>query len=185
MASGLEAAATTIRSWTDRIRAAALSLMLVFLAGTTLLVAGLDSLGWAKHALVPAVAAYLAVAGLVVTWRICLSGVRFDDQGITVRNFFRTYRLSWPEVSEFTDGAASLGEETLWALKIMLRDGRTVTAAGTMRMERKRKGDFRRQSAVMTAIEQVAARYQIPVRLTGVPNRAKSQRRSRPGLPDR
>jgi hypothetical protein len=184
MTSELKAAATTIHSWTDRTRAAGLSLMLVFLAGTMLLVAGLDGLGWAKHR-VPAVAAYLAVAGLVVTWRICVSGVRFDDQGITVRNFFRTYRLSWPEVSEFTDGAASLGEETLWALKIMLRDGRTVTAAGTMRMERKRNGDFRRQSAVMSAIEQVAARNQIPVRFTGVPNRAKSQRRSRPGLPAR
>ena len=131
-------AATTICSWADRLRAAGLSFFVAF-GGMLLLIAGLDRPGWAKHTLVPAVTAYLTAAGLAVTWRICRMGARFDDQGVTVRAFFRTSRLSWPEVSEFTDGAAHVGEDTLWALKIVLRDGRTVTAGATMRVP-KRKG---------------------------------------------
>src|SRR5215831_12719201 len=134
------AAATTIRSWADRVRAAGLSFFAVF-GGMWLLIDGLDRPGWTKHALVPAVAAYLAAAGLVVTWRICCMRARFDDQGVTVRTFFRTSQLSWPEVSEFTDGAAHMGEETLWALKIALRDGRTVTAGATMRAPRRKGRD--------------------------------------------
>jgi hypothetical protein len=137
MASELESAATTIRSWVDRLRAAGLSFFVVF-GGMLLLIAALDRPGWAKHVLVPAVAAYLAAAWLVVTWRICRMEARFDDQGVTVRAFFRTSRLSWPEVSEFTDGRAHVGEETLWALKIVLRDGRTVTAGATMKTTRRR-----------------------------------------------
>jgi hypothetical protein len=52
-----ESAATTIRSWADRLRAAGLSFLALF-GGMWLLIAGLDSPEWAKRALVPAVAAY-------------------------------------------------------------------------------------------------------------------------------
>ena len=164
MTFGHESAVTTIRSWADRLRAAGLSVFAVF-GGMVLLVDGLDRPGWAKHALVPTVAAYLAATGLVVAWRICRMRARFDDQGVTVRAFFRTSRLSWPEVSEFTDGTADVGEDRLWALKIVLRDGRTVTAGATMRAPRRKGKDPLRE--VLATIEQVAARYQIPAQLTG------------------
>ena len=120
---------TAIRSWADRLRAAGLSLFVVF-GGMLLLIGGLDRPGGAKQALVPVVAAYLAATVLVVTWRISRMGVRFDARGITVSAFFRTSMLRWPEVHGFTDGSAWIGETRLWALKIVLRDERAVTAGG-------------------------------------------------------
>jgi hypothetical protein len=79
MTSEHQPEATTIRSWTDRSRAGGLSFIFVFVVGTGLLIDGLDRPGWTKHALVPAVPAYLA-ARLVVTWRICRMGVRFGTR---------------------------------------------------------------------------------------------------------
>jgi hypothetical protein len=73
MTSEPESAETTIRSWADRLRAVGLSFFVVF-GGMWLLIDALDEPGWAKHALVPTVAAYLAAAWLVVTWRIAACG---------------------------------------------------------------------------------------------------------------
>jgi len=64
-------------------------------------------------------------------------GVRFDDCGITIRKLFRTNRITWPEVSHFADGQIVWGGENggrWWALKIVLHDGRAVTAQATMRI---------------------------------------------------
>jgi hypothetical protein len=173
MTSEPESAAITIRSWVDRLRAAGLSFFVVF-GGMWLLIDALDRPGWAKRALVPAVAAYLAAAWLVVTWRICRMRARFGDQGVMIGAFFRTSRLSWPEVSEFTDGVAHVGEESLWALKIVLRDGRTVTAGATTRASRRKGKDP--LGEVLATIEQVAARYEIPAQLTGHPARRQGGR---------
>ena len=83
MALDQKSAATTIRSWADRLRAAGLSFLAVG-SGMWLLIDGFDRPGWAKHVLVPVVAVCLAATGLAVTWRICRMGVRFDEEGVTV-----------------------------------------------------------------------------------------------------
>jgi hypothetical protein len=56
-----------------------------------------------------------------------------DGRGLVVRNCFHTYRLSWAEVRCFTNGSVYNGHDSAWALRIVLRDGRKVTVAGTAR----------------------------------------------------
>src|SRR5271156_1099815 len=59
-----------------------------------------------KHDPVPAVAAYLILATIAVIvgcfrgWRM---GLLIDQHGVTVRNYFRSYRFGWSEVKCFTD----------------------------------------------------------------------------------
>lgn len=129
-----------------------------------------------KHVPVPALIAYYGIAGVVLIWllyRIYRQRVRFDDQGIAVRNFSRRYRLSWPEVSHFADGKVILtdqgGSGEFWALQIVLHDGRSVTAAATMRMPWTRKKESPGLPKVLATIKQIAARYEIPAQLTGKP----------------
>ena len=56
-----------------------------------------DGPHWVRHAPRPAVVTYLVILtalliwGCVRGWRI---GLRADHDGVTVRNFFRTYRFS-------------------------------------------------------------------------------------------
>lgn len=50
-------------------------------------------------------------------------GVRFDDGGVTVRNFWRTRKISWDQLLGLTDGGNDKGA---WALKVVCRDGRDV-----------------------------------------------------------
>ena len=113
----------------------------------------------------PSIAAYIytvaVLGGILLLYRVCRHGVRFDDTGITVRNFYQTYKLSWHDVSHFSDGeiveddGQSWGP--IWALKIVLNDGRSVTAEGTMGINSRTGG--------LATIEQVAARWQIPTQL--------------------
>lgn len=168
-------AATTIGSWwTDRLWPT------VLLSGACVVavIAGLKP----KHVPVSAVVAYFAVAGLVSIWlfcRICRMGVRFDDHGVTVRRFFRISRFDWAEVSHFADGEVVMSQAGksagLWALQIVLRDGRSVTPQGTAKLPWWRSKEEREEPAipatpkVLAKIRQVAARYQIPAQLTGKP----------------
>src|SRR5262245_5886801 len=82
-----------------------------------------------------AAVAYLAVAAAVSIWgcsRGWRIGLRLGDDGVTVCNYRHTYRISWPEVRCFADGSVNGGQAgRLWALDIVLRDGRVVTASGT------------------------------------------------------
>jgi hypothetical protein len=48
---------------------------------------------------------------------------RFDDDGIMVRNFFRTDRIEWDDVRWFADGQPSSADSRRWALGIVLRNG--------------------------------------------------------------
>lgn len=89
------------------------------------------------------VQAYLVLVSAAVTsgciraWRM---GVGFDTNGVTVRNYFRTYKIGWAEVDCLVDGAAlggslggeSGGMEKRWALSVLTRDGRALTATGTI-----------------------------------------------------
>jgi hypothetical protein len=128
---------------------------------------------WAKHVpFVLAVVADLAVVAIVSAWVLYLGfrlGVRFDDQGVTVRRFFRADRFSWPEVSRFADGCIETQGGKSWALDVVLVDGRAVTLKATAR---RRKASPK----MLAAIGEVAARYQIPAGLTGDP-------KTREGMP--
>jgi Bacterial PH domain len=91
--------------------------------------------------------------------------LRFDDQGVTVRNVFRTYRIGWAEVRRFTDGSVGGGTPEgggggQWALRVVLHNGRTVTAKAT-------KAWTVAPSKTLVAIGQAAERYDIPADLTG------------------
>jgi hypothetical protein len=91
--------------------------------------------------------------------------LRFDDQGVTVRNRFRTHRIGWAEVRRFTDGAFLGGgdqqSEGTWTLCVMLHNGRTVEAAATTAQRRDAS------SETLVSIGQAAQRYDIPADLTG------------------
>jgi hypothetical protein len=114
---------------------------------------------------VPAAVAYLAAAGSVSIWgcwRGWRMGLRLDDHGVTVRNFFHSYQFGWPEVRRFADGSVyGGGDGRLWALSVVLNDGRVITASGTARGRR----DARPQA--LTEIRQAAERHAIPAALTG------------------
>ncbi len=125
---------------------------------------------WVRHAPRPAVVTYLVILtalliwGCVRGWRI---GLRVDPDGVTVRNFFRTYRFSLAEVSCFTDGSALGGEsQHWWALWVVLRDGRTVTARGTTRSGTP-------SPKTLTAIGEAAERCGIQATLTGVASKRR------------
>jgi DivIVA domain-containing protein len=131
---------------------------------------------WARHA--PSLAIYLVVvasvsAGLVYRgWR---TGVRFDSRGLTICSFFGTRRIGWDEVSRFADGrTAGMGEGAgkVWALDVVLRDGRVVTVKATAR------DSSSAASKVLTEVLQAAECYGIQAPLIVV----VSKRRSRTGV---
>jgi hypothetical protein len=108
----------------------------------------------------------LAVAATWISGRTARISVRFDDDGITVRNFWRTHRLSWDQVTQFADG----GGADLWKLRLLCREGRAVDTTGTTTDRSVAK------SAVLTVIGQVAERYGVGIALTGA-HPAVSRRR--------
>jgi Bacterial PH domain len=87
--------------------------------------------------------------------------LRFDNQGVTVRNWFRTYRIGWAEVRRFVDGSVygPGNQDGLWALAIVLHNGQTVIARGTAASDA--------SSKTLVAAGQAAERYDIPADLTG------------------
>jgi Bacterial PH domain len=107
-----------------------------------------------------AAAVYLALAVLAVgcyrAWRMA---PQFDDQGVTVRNLFCTLRIGWPQVSRFADGSswAGGGSGSLWALVVVRRDGRAVTATATRGSSLRTEGIA--SPKIVTAIRQAAERY--------------------------
>ena len=86
--------------------------------------------------------------------------------GVRIRQFLRTDRFGWPEVSHFADGRTSLTDGKDAAdfrpLHIVMRRAGCRGAGGGW--HGLRAGDPK----VRAAIAQVAARYQIPAELTGV-----------------
>jgi hypothetical protein len=86
------------------------------------------------------------------------------DQGVTVRNLFRTHRVGWGEVRRFTDGYLGGGDNQgsagWWALAVVLHNGRTVRAWATAAMRVA-------SSKTLVSIGQAAQHYNIPADLTG------------------
>jgi hypothetical protein len=96
-------------------------------------------------------------------WRIW-ARVRLDDDGITVRNVLRTYRIGWDQVCGFEDGSVrgGLGGQ-FWALRIALRDGRVITAEGTSCWRTAARPE------TLRVVGQAAGRHAVPSELTGLP----------------
>lgn len=102
--------------------------------------------------------------------------LQFGDQGITVRNLFRTHQIGWAEVRRFADGPSiwevdgsqgGKGDPGLWVLAIALHDRRTVAASATMGSLGWGASARARSKAVPLAIVQAAQRYGIPADLRG------------------
>jgi hypothetical protein len=123
-----------------------------------------------------------ALGGILLLYRACRHGVRIDDRGITVRNLYRTDKLSWHHVSRFADGRIGILNDgaisDYWAVQIVLNNGRAIIAQGTMREKASSA------SKVRVTMEQFAGRWQIPAQLTGTvptqPSGARWRRRSEP-----
>jgi hypothetical protein len=120
---------------------------------------------WAKH--MAAVIAYLVLVATVLivaclrSWRM---GLSMDNHGVTIRNYFRTYRAGWGEVSRFADGAVNTGADgRRWALRVILQDGRAITACGTWKY-----GPPRNET--LSAVQQGAGRYGVPADMHGIPD---------------
>jgi hypothetical protein len=118
---------------------------------------------WAMH--MAAVIAYLIlVAAVLIVCR--LRSWRMDNHGVTIRNYFRTYRAGWDEVSRFADGAVNTGADgRRWALRVILQDGRAITACGTWRYRPAR-------NETLSAVQQGAGRYGVPADVHGIPTDA-------------
>jgi Bacterial PH domain len=114
---------------------------------------------WAKVTCL-AVRGGVLIWGFARAWRVAL---RIDEHGLTIRNHLRTHRVSWPEVRCLSDHMLDPARgPQLWALCVVLRDGRRVTAEGTgMRVPV--------QAGTLAAIRQAAERHGIPADLTGSP----------------
>lgn len=75
----------------------------------------------------------LVAASVWAVRRVWRMGLRIDDEGVTIRNFRRTYLLGWHHVSHFQDGIGRHKETTpQWALSVVLRDGRAVVVRDVM-----------------------------------------------------
>jgi hypothetical protein len=82
--------------------------------------------------------------------------VRFHDHGVTIRNYWRTRRYRWDQVSHFADADVwASGVRPQWGLDVVLRDGRVVTARATLHE------DGRASAEVLAVIERVARKQQM------------------------
>ena len=117
---------------------------------------------WAKHLPLPIVAAWSLIVAIAMIWgcsRGWCMGLNIDDEGVRVRNYFRTYRISWPEVNCLVDG--SVWGQGLWALSVLNHRGGAFTASGTARSQARPE--------VLDAIELAAGQHGILAELTGKP----------------
>ena len=84
-----------------------------------------DGPQWVRHVPRLAVIAYLVVVATALVWG-CVRGWRIalciDQDRVTVRNFFRTHRVSLTEVDCFADGSALGGESEHWWAPVPTND---------------------------------------------------------------
>lgn len=126
-----------------------------------------------------AVAVGLAIVAVALIWgcsRGWRMGLYMGHEGVTVRNYFRTYRVGWPEVIGLVDGRALAGGKW-WALTVLMDGGRAVTASGTA------SNIDRDRSEVLTEIRQAAECHGIAADLTGTPGAWRGPKWRSWGLP--
>jgi hypothetical protein len=118
-------------------------------------------LHWFNHAPALAVAYVVLVTAAVfsICFRVWRMGLYMDGHGVTVRNIFWTHRFGWTEVSCFVNGSLLEveGGAKMWAVRVVLRDGRGVTATGT--------AGAMGSMAKMTAIRRAAMKHGVQVDL--------------------
>lgn len=134
-----------------------------------------------------AIVALALICGFARSWRM---GLCMDDQRVTVRNYFRTYRFAWPEVTGFVDGSVTtfwhldgdrgdrglrLAVRPSWALSVLGPGGRAVTATGTA-------SGIAAPSETLAAIRQVAEWRGIAADLNGT-SRARRGSQGRDYVP--
>jgi hypothetical protein len=83
--------------------------------------------------------------------------LRVGDDGLVIRNLWRSWRIRWPEVRRLVDGRY-LDE---WALTVLLRNGRAVTAQAT-------QAELG-HPATLSALKHAAAAHALSDELTGSP----------------
>jgi hypothetical protein len=90
--------------------------------------------------------------------RAMRAGLRMDGQGVTVRNFWRRYKISWSEVSHLSDGSVVMGDAgRIWALGVVLRDGRRRRVSTVLMLS----------EAELEALREAAVRYGVRAERTG------------------
>jgi hypothetical protein len=123
-----------------------------------------DGPKWMGHLPGPLLAGYLVIAVAASVWALFRGwsmSLRIDDQGVTVRNLFRTHRLRWREVSSFADHPPTPARRggagrRVWCCVT----GGRVTARGTM--------SGKPLPGTLTAMSDAAAPYGVPADLSGV-----------------
>lgn len=124
--------AVTIAERFPRLKLVILMLALAILLGSAI---AQNSQTWqARQILVTMACLVIAAAAVFLSFRAWRIGLRLGGDGVTVRNIFRTYQISWPEMLCFADGSISRGQScTVWALDVVLRDGRVIIASAASR----------------------------------------------------
>lgn len=91
------------------------------------------------------------------------TGLYADDLGMSVRNSSSsTGRFAWADIDRFADGRQLVNGGYCWVLVIVLRTGRRIRVACTLRTGQA-------DPETLEAVRQVADRHKIPTDLTGVP----------------
>jgi len=176
-------AAAVVARWFPRLGAIGVTIFCGVLAVTGVLAVIGPSSKFPHLVPLPGVVAFLTLVAAAAIWgcaRGWRMGVRIHGDGVTVRNYVRTYRVSWPEVSRFADGARFIPAEgelqALWALSIVLHDGRTITASGTAwapptkaMLAGLRDAHEARLQEMLAVFRDAAEAHGIPAELTGVP----------------
>src|SRR5215472_6079016 len=94
-------------------------------------------------------------------WRAWRVAIRFDDEGITVRNLLRTHRLRWPAVRSFADGSWNAGEGgRYWVLTVVPHEGQPIRVLATVR-------GWTAKDEMLQSIREAARRRGIPAQLAG------------------
>jgi hypothetical protein len=129
-----------------------------------------------KHEPRSAMDIYLAavvVALILGCYRGWRQALIVDGTGLTVRNFFRTYRIGWSQVRTFADGNAGLaiGGSYAWALAVVTDDLRPVVVSATTRYSGAR-------AETLTVIRQHAELHGIAADVAGEARKLRPRRRN-------
>jgi hypothetical protein len=122
-----------------------------------------------------AIDVYVVIVAVALIWG-CYRGwrlaLRLDGQGVTVRNYFRTYHIGWSELSNLADGNAGLAIQGnfAWALTAVTRGRRPVVGSATTRYSGARP-------ETLAVVRQHAELHGVAADVTGVARKLRPRRR--------